>query len=79
MLLLFCKYAYAINKLPTPVSAQQKRPLTRSLRIILEGPLGLEPRTRSLKGYCSNQLSYGPTATTANRLYYPDFGKKVNG
>ncbi len=23
-------------------------------------PLGLEPRTNSLKGYCSNQLSYGP-------------------
>lgn len=45
----------------------------------MEGPLGFEPRTRGLKGHCSNQLSYGPTAAIANRLYYPDFGKKVNG
>ena len=27
---------------------------------IVEGPVGLEPTTRSLKGYCSNRLSYGP-------------------
>jgi hypothetical protein len=26
----------------------------------MEGPLGFEPRTRGLKGHCSNQLSYGP-------------------
>lgn len=26
----------------------------------LEGPVGLEPTTRGLKGHCSNQLSYGP-------------------
>gem|GEM_PF-4470324 len=26
----------------------------------LEGPLGFEPRTRGLKGLCSNLLSYGP-------------------
>jgi hypothetical protein len=29
----------------------------------MEGPLGLEPRTRCLKGSCSNQLSYGPNST----------------
>ena len=29
-------------------------------RIILEGPVGLEPTTPCLKGRCSNQLSYGP-------------------
>jgi hypothetical protein len=26
----------------------------------MEGPVGLEPTTRGLKGHCSNQLSYGP-------------------
>ena len=26
----------------------------------LEGPVGFEPTTRSLKGFCSNRLSYGP-------------------
>ena len=26
----------------------------------MEGPLGFEPRTHSLKGCRSNQLSYGP-------------------
>jgi hypothetical protein len=26
----------------------------------VEGPPGLEPGTRGLKGLCSNQLSYGP-------------------
>ncbi len=28
----------------------------------MEGPLGFEPRTHSLKGCRSNQLSYGPTS-----------------
>gem|GEM_PF-2750565 len=28
----------------------------------VEGPVGLEPTTRGLKGLCSNQLSYGPAS-----------------
>ena len=43
----------------------------------MEGPLGLEPRTRCLKGSCSNQLSYGP-ANVFNRSmisYIEDNGK----
>ena len=33
----------------------------------MEGPLGLEPRTRGLKGHCSNRLSYGPMLWMNNR------------
>lgn len=35
----------------------------------MEGHLGLEPRTRGLKGRCSNQLSYGPTILEDNRNF----------
>jgi site-specific DNA recombinase len=34
--------------------------LANSLKGNMEGPVGLEPTTRGLKGLCSNQLSYGP-------------------
>ena len=34
----------------------------------MEGPLGLEPRTRGLKGRCSNQLSYGPRIYIRDKL-----------
>src|SRR5438874_1575589 len=33
--------------------------------LLLEGPLGLEPRTLCLRGRCSNQLSYGPSDVCA--------------
>lgn len=36
----------------------------------LEGPLGLEPRTRCLKGSCSNQLSYGPVLFAGRFNWY---------
>ena len=32
-------------------------------------PLGLEPRTQSLKGFCSNQLSYGPSHSATRRNF----------
>ncbi len=46
----------------------------------MEGPVGLEPTTRGLKGHCSNQLSYGPVSvdTENNSLHYPYFGPNVN-
>ena len=37
---------------------------TRIRRVhFVEGPVGLEPTTRGLKGRCSNLLSYGPVAS----------------
>jgi hypothetical protein len=44
-------YSYEVQK-----KAPEVTDFTR-----LEGPLGFEPRTQSLKGSRSNQLSYGPT------------------
>jgi hypothetical protein len=34
----------------------------------MEGPVGLEPTTRGLKGRCSNQLSYGPACINTGNL-----------
>jgi hypothetical protein len=36
--------------------------------IFVEGPEGLEPSTRGLRGRCSNQLSYGPAFETTGKL-----------
>lgn len=45
----------------------------------MEGPVGLEPTTRGLKGHCSNQLSYGPGLPgRANRYIIAFFDKNVN-
>lgn len=47
--------------------------------VILEGPLGLEPRTPCLKGRCSNRLSYGPVILLDKTLkYYANYLLNVN-
>lgn len=56
-----------------------KKPQALLETFSMEGPVGFEPTTRGLKGHCSNQLSYGPAFASIIRLYYPCFGKKVNG
>gem|GEM_PF-1777734 len=42
---------------------------------LLVGQLGFEPRTRGLKGPCSNQLSYRPKSV-AEPSYYTVFSLK---
>lgn len=53
-----------IEPTTTQYGSESENQSTKKLHVgwshFVEGPLGFEPRTHSLKGCRSNQLSYGP-------------------
>lgn len=60
-----CRYEFFIGGMTKKLDARVPLLLFRSELILCEffsyvGSAGLEPATHSLKGYCSNRLSYEP-------------------
>ncbi len=55
------KNVYIPQISPIYLYKNEKQPPKEADITKMEGPVGLEPTTRSLKGFCSNRLSYGPT------------------